>query len=260
MDLGLRGRQVLLTGASKGIGLASAELLAAEGCDLILVARTASDLEAARARIRAAHNVGIETRALDLSDSGSIDRLAEEFPDVDVLVNNAGAIPAGAIHQVEEARWRAAWDLKVFGYINMCRRFYALMKARGRGVIVNVIGSAGEAPDAGYVAGSAGNAALMALTRALGGAAPDDGLRVVAINPGPILTERLETMMRFRAKDLWGDEGRWAEQLKPLPFGRAGKPEEVAAMVALLASDLSGYTTGTVITIDGGGASRRKVF
>lgn len=260
MDLGLRGRRVLLTGASKGIGLASAELLAAEGCDLILVARTASDLEAAKARIRAAHNVGIETRALDLADSGSIDRLAEEFPEIDVLVNNAGAIPAGRIDQVDEARWRAAWDLKVFGYINMCRRFYALMKARGRGVIVNVIGTAGEAPDAGYVAGSAGNAALMALTRALGGTAPDDGLRVVAINPGPILTERLETMMRFRAKDLWGDEARWAEQLAPLPFGRAGKPEEVAAMVALLASDLSGYTTGTVITIDGGGASRRKVF
>jgi 3-oxoacyl-[acyl-carrier protein] reductase len=260
MDLGLRGRRVLLTGASKGIGLASAEVLAAEGCDLVLVARTASGLEAARERIRAAHNVGVETRALDLSDSGSVDRLAEEFPELDVLVNNAGAIPAGAIHQVEEARWRAAWDLKVFGYINMCRRFYALMKARGRGVIVNVIGSAGEAPDAGYVAGSAGNAALMALTRALGGAAPEDGLRVVAINPGPVLTERLETMMRFRAQDTLGDAERWREQLSPLPFGRAGRPEEIAAMVAFLASDLSGYTTGTVVTIDGGIASRRKVF
>jgi 3-oxoacyl-[acyl-carrier protein] reductase len=260
MDLGLRGRRALVTGASKGIGLACAEALAAEGCDLALVARTTADLQAAEARIRAASNVAVAARALDLSDSRSVDALAAEFPDIDILVNNAGAIPGGSLDQVEEVRWRAAWDLKVFGYVNMCRRFYALMRGRGRGVIVNVIGAAGESPDADYIAGSAGNASLMALTRALGGAAPAAGLRVVGINPGPVLTDRLEALLRRRAQDTLGDAERWRETMAAMPFGRAGRVEEIAALAAFLASDLSGYTSGTIVTVDGGMASRRKAF
>ncbi len=260
MDLGLRGRRALVTGASKGIGLACAEALAAEGCDVVLVSRSLADLQAAQARLRAARQVGVEVRAHDLADSRAVDALAAEFPDVDILVNNAGAIPGGTLDEVDEARWRAAWDLKVFGYINMSRRFYALMRERGRGVIVNIIGAAGESPDAAYVAGSAGNAALMALTRALGGAAPDDGLRVVGINPGPILTGRLETLLRRRAQDTLGDAERWRETMSAMPFGRAGRVEEVAALVAFLASDLSGYTSGTIVTVDGGAASKRKAF
>jgi NAD(P)-dependent dehydrogenase (short-subunit alcohol dehydrogenase family) len=261
MDLGLRGRRALVTGGSKGIGLACAETLAAEGCDLVLVSRTEADLRAAEARIRGARNVSVAVRALDLSDSRSVDALAAEFPEIDILVNNAGAIPGGSLDQIDEARWRAAWDLKVFGYVNMCRRFYALMRDRGRGgVIVNVIGAAGESPDAAYIAGSAGNASLMGFTRALGGAAPADGLRVVGINPGPILTDRLETLSRKRAQDTLGDAERWQEMMAAMPFGRAGRVEEVAALVAFLASDLSGYTSGTIITVDGGAASRRKAF
>lgn len=260
MDLGLRGRRALVTGASKGIGLACAEALAAEGCDVVLVSRGLADLQAAQARLRAARQVGVEVRAHDLADSRAVDALAAEFPAVDILVNNAGAIPGGTLDEVDEARWRAAWDLKVFGYTNMCRRFYALMRGRGRGVIVNIIGAAGESPDAAYVAGSAGNAALMALTRALGGAAPDDGLRVVGINPGPILTERLEGLLRRRARDSLGDPERWRETMAAMPFGRAGRVEEVAALAAFLASDLSGYTSGTVVTVDGGAASKRKAF
>jgi 3-oxoacyl-[acyl-carrier protein] reductase len=260
MELGIRGRRALVTGASKGIGLACAEALAAEGCDVALVSRTAADLQRAEERIRAASNVAVQVRALDLSDSRSVDALAADFPETDILVNNAGAIPGGTLDQIDEARWRAAWDLKVFGYINMCRRFYALMRGRGRGVIVNVIGAAGESPDADYVAGSAGNASLMALTRALGGAAPADGLRVVGINPGPILTDRLETLSRRRAEQTLGDAERWRETMAAMPFGRAGRVEEVAALVAFLASDLSGYTSGTIITVDGGAASRRKAF
>ncbi|MBL6459066.1 SDR family oxidoreductase [Belnapia sp. T6] len=261
MDLGLRGRRALVTGASKGIGFACAEVLAAEGCDITLVARSAGDLNAAATRLRGAGNVAVSTRALDLSDSRSIDALAAEFPDTDILVNNAGAIPGGTLDEVDEARWRAAWDLKVFGYIHMCRRFYAAMRDRRTGsVIVNVIGAAGESPDADYIAGSAGNASLMAFTRALGGRAPADGLRVVGINPGPILTDRLEALLRRRAAETLGDPGRWRETMADMPFGRAGRVEEVAALAAFLASDLSGYTSGTVVTVDGGMASRRKAF
>jgi 3-oxoacyl-[acyl-carrier protein] reductase len=260
MDLNLRGRTALITGASKGIGLASAECLAAEGVNLVLVARTQLDLDTARDRIASRHNVAVQVHAYDLSDSRNVDRLAADHPDIDILVNNAGAIPGGDLQAIDEQRWRDAWDLKVFGYINMCRRFYAAMKNRRRGVIINILGMAGEKMDRGYIAGSTGNAALMAFTRALGGAAGDDGLRVVGINPGAIATDRLITIMKTRAQDRFGDENRWQELMQPLPMGRAGTPHEIAVMVALLASDLSAYTTGTIITIDGGAANHGPMF
>jgi len=198
MDLGLRGRKALVTGASKGIGRACAEALAEEGCDVVLVARTAADLETVRAKIVGQHNVAVRHYPLDLSDSRNVDKLAEECADTEILINNAGAIPGGNIDGIDEARWRAAWDLKVFGYVNMTRRFYALMRERKKGVIINIIGAAGENPDFDYVAGSSGNASLMAFTRAMGGTAPRDGLRVLGINPGPVLTDRLITLMHPR--------------------------------------------------------------
>jgi len=260
MELHLRGKTALITGASKGIGYASAEALAEEGVNVILVSRTQADLEAARARIAARCNVGTEIHAYDLADSRNVDRLAEQHAGIDILVNNAGAIPGGNLQEVDEARWREAWDLKVYGYINMCRRFYALMKQRGHGTIINILGMAGERMDAGYIAGSTGNAGLMAFTKTLGGGASNDGLRVVGINPGAIATDRLVTIMKKRAQDRLGDANRWEELMAPLPFGRAGKPEEIGWMVAFLASDRSAYTSGTIITIDGGGANRGPMF
>src|SRR5579863_4853040 len=237
MDLNLRGRTALITGASKGIGRAAAEALAEEGVNVILVSRTQADLDAARDAIASRWNVRAEVHAFDISDSRNIDRLAELHPDIDILVNNAGAIPGGSLQEIDEKRWREAWDLKVYGYINMCRRFYALMRERRRGVIINIVGSAGENPDANYVAGSTGNASLMAFTRAMGGTAPRDGLRVMGINPGPVMTERLITLTKTRARDTLGDENRWQELMTGYAFGRAAKPEEIAAMVAFLASD-----------------------
>src|SRR4051812_11176066 len=260
MELGLRGRKALITGASKGIGRACAEVLAEEGCDIVLASRTAADLEAVRAKIAGEHNVSVRYFALDLGDSRNIDKLAAECADTDLLINNAGAIPGGNIAQIDEARWRQAWDLKVFGYINMTRRFYALMAERKKGTIINIIGAAGQIPDSEYVAGSTGNASLMAFTRAMGGTAPRDGVRVLGINPGPVMTERLITLMRTRAETQFGDPEKYTELMKPLAFGRAAKPEEIAWMAAFLASDLSAYTTGTIITIDGGGTSRRSAL
>ncbi len=260
MELNLHGRTALVTGASKGIGLASAEALAAEGVNVILVSRTQADLDAARHKIMSRWNVSVHVHAYDLSDSRNVDKLVVEHPGIDILVNNAGAIPAGDLEQVTEDRWRQAWDLKVFGYINMCRRFYAEMKSRRQGVIINVLGVAGEKMDRTYIAGSTGNAALMAFTKALGGSAGDDGLRVVGINPGAIATDRLITIMKARAKDRLGDENKWEDLMKPLPMARAGTAEEIGVMVAFLASDVSAYTTGTIITIDGGAANRGPMF
>ena len=260
MELNLRGRTALITGASKGIGRAAAEVLAEEGVNVIVVSRTQGDLEAVRDNIAARWNVRVEVHAFDISDSRNIDRLVAQHPDIDILVNNAGAIPAGNLQEVNEDRWREAWDLKVYGYINMCRRFYAEMKQRSRGVIINILGMAGERMDVGYIAGSTGNAGLMAFTKTLGGAASADNLRVVGINPGAIATDRLVTIMKKRAQDRLGDANRWQELMKPLPFSRAGTPEEIGWMVAFLASDKSAYTSGTIITIDGGAANRGPMF
>jgi NAD(P)-dependent dehydrogenase (short-subunit alcohol dehydrogenase family) len=126
-----------------------------------------------------------------------------------------------------------------------------MMAARKRGVIVNVIGAAGQWLPPGYIAGATGNAALMAFTKALARGSHADGIRVVAINPGPVETKRLETMQRANAERDLGDPDRWREMFKAMPFGRPAKPTEIAAAVAFLASPLSGYTSGTVLTIDG---------
>ena len=256
MDLHLEGKNVLITGGSKGIGRAAAEILASEGCNLVLVARTQKDLDAVKSALLAKFNTRVETVAADLSDGRNIDRLVKEFPDINILVNNAGAIPGGNLIEIDEPKWRAAWDLKVYGYINMCRAYYARMKAKQSGVIVNVIGAAAQTRDPGYICGVAGNAALAAFSQSLGHASVQDGVRVVAIHPGPVATDRLVTLLRKRAQDRTGDPETWRELTKSMPFGRAAKPEEIGAMIAFLASDRSGYTSGSVVTIDAGISAR----
>ena len=253
MNLGLGGRRALITGASKGIGYASALVLAQEGCDVHLVARTERNLEQAAQSIRKTTGREVTHTATDLSMSENVNRLCKEHAKIDILVNNAGAIPAGTIDTVDETTWREAWDLKVFGYINMCRATYANMRGRG-GVIINVIGIGGERPRTNYAAGAGGNAALMGLTRGLGGASTEDGIRVVGINPGLIETERMVTMLRVQADIKLGDAERWKEMLDPV--FPPGQPEHIADMVAFLASDRSSNTTGTIITIDGGQCGR----
>jgi NAD(P)-dependent dehydrogenase (short-subunit alcohol dehydrogenase family) len=260
MDMGLAGRTALITGGSKGIGLAIAEMLAQEGCHLHLVARRQPDLEAARARLLSLAKVDVEIHAMDLAQRGSAASLAARVPQIVILVNNAGSIPRGTLEEIDEERWRDAWDLKVFGYINMSREYYRRMKARRQGVIVNILGNGGEALDAGYIAGGAGNAALMAFTRALGGQSARDGLRVIGVNPGPVATDRLIGLMQKEAGKRFGDKSRWQELAKGFPFGRAATVEEIASTVVLLASDRSSYTTGTVFTIDGGMVNRGSLI
>jgi NAD(P)-dependent dehydrogenase (short-subunit alcohol dehydrogenase family) len=252
MDLHLRGKRVLITGASKGIGAAAAEAFAEEGCHLHLAARSAELLSALAERLRKSHQINVTTHIVDLRKSDDIARLVTEAGDIDVLVNNAGDIPGGSIDKIDEATWRHAWDLKVFGFINLTRLVYARMKAQGHGVIINDIGAAGEKFDANYITGSAGNAALMAFTRALGGKSLADNIRVVGINPGPVGTDRHVTLMKTRARDQLGDENRYRELQAGLPLKRPAHPREIADLMAYLASDRSGYTTGVIFTVDGG--------
>src|SRR5581483_3703217 len=260
MDLGLSGRTAIVTGASKGIGMAVAEGLAAEGCNVHLVSRSAEQLERAAATIREKHRVDVRIRALDLSRSESVAALQAATGTPDILVNNAGAIPGGDLLQVDEARWRTAWDLKVFGYINLSRAYYAAMQVRGRGVIVNVTGLAADRLDYRYIAGSSGNAALNAFTRTLGSYSLEHGVRVVAVSPGAVETQRLVTLMRALAADQRGDAERWRELLEGLPMGRAATVEEVANVVVFAASDRASYLSGTVITLDGGHNARGGSF
>ena len=251
MDLHLGGKRTLITGGSKGIGRASAEILAEEGCDLVLAARDPGALAEAAAAIRAKRQVRVEVIAADLSRQAEVERVAEAAGEVDILVNNAGAIPPGNLLAIDDATLRAAWDLKVFGFISLTRALYPVLRVR-QGVVVNVIGAAGETFDPGYVAGVAGNAALMAFTRALGRGGHKDGMRAVAINPGPVATQRMERLLRHRAETELGEAARWRELCASMPYGRPAHPEEIGAAVAFLASPRSAYTNGTVVTINGG--------
>ncbi|MEO7322501.1 MAG: SDR family NAD(P)-dependent oxidoreductase, partial [Burkholderiales bacterium] len=164
----MKGKSVLITGASKGIGLVCAKAFAAEGCNVHLAARSADLLTAVASDIRARYGVNAEIHVCDLRAEGAVKQLADACAQVDVLVNNAGDIPGGNIETVDETRWRHAWELKVFGYINLTRAMLAHMKPRGKGVIVNVVGMAGVTHPPEYICGTMGNAALEAFTKGVG--------------------------------------------------------------------------------------------
>lgn len=260
MELGLTGKTAVVTGASKGIGLAVARGLAAEGCTVHIVSRNRAAIDSAAQDIRAQYAVEVGAHALDLAQSESVAALLEATGTPDILVNNAGAIPGGDLQAIDEARWRAAWDLKVFGYINLSRAFYAAMRSRRKGVIVNVTGLAADRLDTGYIAGSTGNAALNAFTRTLGSYSIEDGIRVLAVSPGAVETERIVTLMKTRAADKLGDPERWREYLKGLPLGRPASVDEVADVVVFAASARAAYLSGIVITVDGGQNARTGAF
>ncbi|MGE0557978.1 MAG: short-chain dehydrogenase/reductase [Burkholderiales bacterium] len=257
MDLQLKGKRALITGASRGIGFGVAKLLAEEGCHVHLAARSATDLEAAKAAIARDSKVEVHCHPADLGVAANAVALARECRDVDILVNNAGAIPQGTLATLDDARWRQSWDLKVWGFIDITREIYARMCEKRSGAIVNVIGGAGERPVASYIAGSMGNAALMAMSRALGAESPDYNVRVVGLNPGGTATDRAVVRLRERAAKELGDAERWPELTKKSPFGRLGTVDEVAAMVVFLCSGRASYITGTIVTVDGGASSRR---
>ncbi|WP_198968760.1 SDR family oxidoreductase [Xylophilus sp. ASV27] len=251
MDLQLNGRKVLVTGASRGIGEGLAHAFAAEGCALYLTARAGDDLARVAQAVRDRHGALVRTLALDMTAPGAPEQVAAFSDDADVLVNNAGAIPGGSLWEVDEAAWRRGWELKVFGYINLTRLVYARMKASGGGVILNNIGNGGENYDFDYIAGTTGNAALMAFTRALGGRSLQDGIRVLGVNPGPVDTERIRKVLRQR-----GDR---SDTMAGMPLGRPASVQEVADLFVYLASSRSGYSSGAIFTVDGGLTSRRSI-
>jgi len=258
MDLRLRGRTAAITGASKGIGFAIANELAAEGVNLHLCARSEEELRRVSDVLTSKHGVSVDIHPADLADRQVRDAFARRIAFVDILVNCAGAIPGGTLDQVDEDAWRAAWDLKLFGYIGISRIVYAEMCRRRRGVIINVVGTGGLSNNARYICGGPNNAALISFTNSLGGASVRYGVRVCGVNPGPVATERMDYLRRIEESKVAPENlAEWNKRYTDvMAYGRAATPEEISGAVAFLASDRASYISGSMMTIDGGMLAR----
>ncbi len=252
MDINLKGKSVLITGASKGIGLVIAEALAAEGCNLHIAARNEGQLKEAADRLTKQHSVKVSVHRRDLALRSEVESLGKACEDVDILVNNAGDIPPGTIEEIDGDTWRKAWDVKVYGYVDLTRIIYRRMCARKSGTIINIVGAAARMPNHRYIAGCMANIALNMFTQCLGGESMRHNVRVVAINPGPTVPGRHLAHVKARAKRLFGDENRWPELHAKIPAGRPANASEIAEAVVYLASDHAGFISGAALDVDGG--------
>jgi NAD(P)-dependent dehydrogenase (short-subunit alcohol dehydrogenase family) len=257
MDLELGGKVAIVTGGSKGIGRATALALSREGAAVVICARGAAALEETAAEVRRRQGARVVTVAADLTRAEAIKDVAArcvgEFGRIDILVNNAGSARTGEFLKLDDEAWLEDWELKFFGYVRMARAVLPEMERHRSGVIVNIIGAAALNPRGNYMIGGAANAALNHFTKALADEGAQHGVRVVGINPGPILTERLLGMFGRGAALAGADAAaREAALSKLTPLGRIGQPEEVADLVAFLVSARAGFIHGANVTIDGG--------
>jgi NAD(P)-dependent dehydrogenase (short-subunit alcohol dehydrogenase family) len=256
MDLGLNGKVALVTGGSRGIGRACAARLAEEGCEVLLVARTESDLGAAAAAIGAASGRKVEICATDLRSpqgcEAAVGALKHAFGRLDVLVNNAGATQSGDFFKLDDALWEDGFALKFYSYVRLSRALWPLLKD-AQGSVVNVVGAASKTPSANFMIGGAVNAAITNFTKALAELGLKDGVAVKAVHPGMTVTGRLESLLEQRA----AAEGLSRADYERQELARAGlrrysEPEDIAALVAFLASPLAQQIHGADLFIDGG--------
>lgn len=255
MDLHLTDKVVLVTGGSRGIGLACARAFAAEGARVAIVARQAAGLEAAALQLQREGKT-LLALAADLGAAAPAEQLVRQVEQalgtVDVLVNAAGAARRTPAQALQAADWHAAMDAKYFTYIHAMQAVLPGMVARRSGAVVNVIGAGGKLAAPTHLPGGAANAALMLATAGLANAHAASGVRINAVNPGPVLTERLQQGLEAEAAQagITVDEA-LARAVQRAPLGRLARPEEIADMVVFLASDRASYVTGAVVAMDG---------
>jgi len=256
MDLHLEDKIVVVTGASKGIGYACANAYLREGADVVLVSRSATNLEAALATLQSGRR---KPRALvaDLTHSdqalGIVDEIERDVGPIDILVNSAGAARRYAPADLDAAAWHAAMDAKFFSYIHPIDAVLRRMVARGRGAIVNIIGAGGKVANATHLPGGAANAALMLATTGLAAVYGAKGIRVNGINPGGTLTGRVQQGLSAEAKMTGLAEDELLQRMTAkIPLGRLGTPEEIAQVALFLSSDRASYVTGAIVPMDGG--------
>lgn len=257
MDLGLKDSVALVTGGSKGIGAAIATGLAREGAKVAICARTEADLAARGEEIRRETGAHIETITADLSQPGEADRLVHEVVDrlgrLDILVNNAGSAPGGTIEELEEHHWQQALQLKFMGYVRCMKAAIPVMRQQGGGRIVNVVGNDGVKSAYWEVAPAACNAALLIVIQALGERYGPEGIRINALNPGPVSTDRMNYLMGVWAESK-GISFEQSQKLheESIPLRRLCTPEEVADVALFLASDKASFVNAAYINVDGG--------
>lgn len=255
MDLRIKGQHVLVTGGSKGIGLACAREFLNEGCIVSLVGRDAGRLEQVCTELDDSRKTTSGFTA-DLSDARSalamIDSAEAAHGPIDILVNAAGGARQKPFAELEPADWRAAMDAKFFTYINVMDPLIKRMAGRGRGAIVNIVGMGGKLPITTHLVGGSANAALMLATAGLAMAYASSGVRVNAINPAKTETGRFAEGIEAdaRQRNISLEEAR-AKAYASIPIGRLATPEDIASAVAFLASPRAGYISGAVLSMDG---------
>ncbi|HEX3953661.1 MAG TPA: SDR family NAD(P)-dependent oxidoreductase [Stellaceae bacterium] len=257
MDLKLTGKTALVTGASVGIGRAIAHVLAQEGVDVAICARRQEPLERAAAEIADDTGRNIVPIAADLTKPDDAENFVRQahaaLGRIDILVNNAGSSPGGVIEFLSEEDWAQSLQLKFMGYVRCLKHVLPIMQKQCGGRVVNLIGNDGVKPSYWEIAPGAANAAGQNLTVALAGQYGKDNISFVAVNPGPVRTERWAGLVNAMSRDMKIPHAE-ADTLAPrsIPLGRIAECDEVANLVAYLASDLAHFINGTMIEIDGG--------
>ena len=252
MDLHLTGKVGIVTGASRGIGRAIAETLSGEGMRLVLVARSRDQLEELSASLITESLVQVADLRAPETPASLVTATLERFGQLDLLVNNAGATKRGDFFSLSDDDWIDGFALKFYGAMRCSRSAWPYLQASG-GSIVNIAGIGGRTGSADFTIGGAVNSALLNLTKALADRGVTDGVRVNAINPGSIVTERLQLRLRSLAAEQGIEEPEAARVMtRASRVARFGDPSEIARAVAFLASPQANYCQGVLLDIDGG--------